>query len=171
MRQNKKLFLGNRQKKMVFFLFKFFLIFFSLQFLAVLLDFSFLENTLASWEGNWAQIPVFENRLLVFGTFFVVNAQCTGIVSSIILAAVIFSFNKPGLGKKTVWWLVGTMALFALNLVRLFLVLWVAKTHGLYWAEIAHQVSWFSTAVFILLIWLSLAPKMAGVKNLQELAE
>lgn len=158
-------------KTIAVFLAKFFIIYFALQFLILVIDLSFLENWLAALEGNWVQGTVEGNRIALNEGLFEINAQCTGLVSGIILAAVVFSLKKPGWGKKFKLWLLGAVVLFLLNLARVYLVLLVAKQYGLYWAGVAHQISWFSTAVFILVIWLLLSKRLAKVKSVSELVE
>jgi exosortase/archaeosortase family protein len=158
-------------KQAGFFLAKFFVIYFVLQFLLLEADFSWLENGLAALEGNWVGSAIKGNTVLLEQGVFEINAQCTGLVSGIILAAVVFSLKKPGWLQKTELWLLGAAVLFVLNLGRLFLVLVTAQQFGTGWAEIAHEVSWFSTAVFILAVWLLLSKKIAKVKNVSELVE
>ncbi len=158
-------------KTIAVFLAKFFAVYFALQFLILVVDLSFLENGLAALEGNWVQATVEGNRIVLKEGLFEINAQCTGLVSGIILAAVVFSLKKPGWRKKFKLWVLGAMALFLLNIARVYLVLVVAKQYGLYWAEVTHQVSWFSTAVFILGIWLLLSKRVAKVKSVSELVE
>lgn len=160
-----------KTKRILFFLGKFFLIYFVLQFLILVADFSFLENWLADIESDWVQGTVSGNSITIGKEVFAINAQCTGLVSAIILAAVVFSLNRPNWKTKFQLWLVGAIVLFVLNIGRLFLVLGIAKQYGIGAAEIAHQVSWFSTAVFILGIWLVLSKQIAKVKSVSELVE
>lgn len=161
----------SKTKNILVFLAKFFAIYFSLQFLILVIDLSFLENWLAALQGQWMQATVAGNQIVLKEGVFVINAQCTGVVSGIILAAVVFSLKKPDWKTKFKLWLLGAVALFLLNIVRVYVVLLVAKQYGLYWAGVAHQISWFSTAVFILAIWLLLSKRIAKVKSVSELVE
>jgi exosortase/archaeosortase family protein len=130
-----------------------------------------LENGLAALQAKWMGASAQENLVFLDEGVFEINAQCTGLVSGIILAAVVFSLKKPDWKTKLKLWLLGAMVLFLLNIGRVFLVLVVAKQYGLYWANLVHQISWFSTAVFILGIWLVLSKRLAKVKNVSELVE
>jgi len=158
-------------KTIAVFLAKFFAIYFALQFLILVIDLSFLENGLAAFQGQWVGAMVEGNQVVLKEGIFEINAQCTGLVSGIILAAVVFSLKKPDWKTKFKLWVMGAAALFLLNIARVYIVLVVARQYGLYWAEIVHQVSWFSTAVFILGIWLLLSKRMAKVKSVSELVE
>lgn len=153
------------------FLAKFFAVYLVLQSLLLATDLSFLENALASLEANWLRETVVGSKIILKTGIFYINAQCTGLVSGIILAAVVFSLKKPGWKQKVELWLLGAVVLFILNIGRVFLVLLVAQQHGFYWAEIVHEISWFSTAIFILGIWLLLSKRIAKVKSVSELVE
>ena len=162
---------SKKQQNAFFFLAGFFLIFAALQFFILILDFSALNNALASLQGNWLDLPVTANRLAVSGGVFSIDNSCTGLVSAAILAAVVFSVKKPGLKTKFKLWLVSAAILFVLNLLRLYLVLWTGKHFGVATAETVHTVSWISTAVFILIVWFFLTKKIAGVRHPSELVE
>lgn len=162
---------SEKQKNIAFFLAKFFFIFLVFQFLILAIDLSVLENALAQLEGSWIRAPVFENQIQIGKGIFFITPNCTGLLSAIILAGVVFGLKKPGWKTKLLIWLMGSVVLFLLNIGRVFLVLWIGKTAGLQAAELAHQVSWFCTTLFILGVWLLLAQKIAKVKHVSELAQ
>lgn len=162
---------SKKQKSGLLFLGKFFLIYFALEFLILVLDFSILNNTLAAFEGQLLNLSVFQNKIIVPDGVFSIDNSCTGLVSAAILAAVVFSVKKPNLKTKFKLWLASAAILFVLNLFRLYAVLWTGKQYGVAVAETVHIVSWISTAAFILVVWFFLTKKIANVKHPSELVE
>lgn len=161
--------LSTKNKNTIRFLAIFFSIYFVFQFLILLIDLSFLENWLAQVEGSWLNLFVTGNEITTQNGTFLITPNCTGLVSAIILGGVVFGLKKPGWKKKLQLWVAGAAALFILNLGRLYLVLWTGKEYGIEAAETIHVVSWFLTALFIIVIWLLVTKKIAKVKNLSEL--
>jgi len=157
-------------KKAVFFLAKFLVIFSILQFLIISVDLSALENALAqlvaqllhlSFSGNEIQVPS--------GGAFVINNQCTGLLSGAVLAAVVFSLQKPSLRKKFEMFLAGAIVLFLLNIPRLLLVVWVGREFGLAAADAVHVGTWLLTTVLVLAAWFVGTRKIAKISDFSEL--
>ncbi|MBU0635851.1 exosortase/archaeosortase family protein [Candidatus Micrarchaeota archaeon] len=161
--------LSTQNKNALHFLGIFFLVYFVFQFALLVVDLSFLENGLANIEANWTGLSATENKIMTGDGVFIINPNCTGLVSAIILGGIVFGLKKPGLRKKLQLWVAGAIALFVINLGRLYLVVWTGKQYGIELAETIHVVSWFLTALFIIVIWLIVTKKMTGVKSLSEL--
>ncbi|MFH0954997.1 MAG: exosortase/archaeosortase family protein [Candidatus Micrarchaeota archaeon] len=164
-------FFSKKQKILLLFLAKFFLVYFLLQFLIVIADFSRLNDSLASFEAGLLNLPFAQNQILVPSGVFQIDNQCTGLASAAILAAVIFAVKKPDLKTKLKLWIACGFVLFVLNLLRLYVVLWMGKHYGIATADIVHTASWISTAVLILAVWYFLTKKIAKVRNPSELVE
>lgn len=162
--------LNKKQKIALFFLAKFLVIYLVLQFVLLQLPLQPLENGLAELEGNWLQIPVEGNRLFVSNGVFVVDTNCTGLVSGIILAAIVFSLQKPDWKKKVLLWFSGSVLMFVLNLFRLYVVLWTGKNVSVEAAQTVHWISWFSTGALIIVVWLLVSKRIARVNSIAELA-
>ena len=129
-----------------------------------------LEEAIASLEAGWIGAENFGNIIDTGGNgLFEISASCTGLVSASVLAAVVFSLRKPKLKKKAMVFAVGAIALFVLNLARVYIVLVSAVQFGIGMSEIVHIVSWFSTAAFILAAWYFGTKRIAKVKDFSEL--
>lgn len=163
--------LSDKQKSIALFLARFFVIFLGLQVLILVADLSALENTIAKWEAAWINGTAVHNQIVLPTGRFEITPNCTGLVSAAILAGVVFGLPKPKLNQKMGLWIAGTIVLFVLNLIRIFVVLLIGKTYGVTAAQLAHEISWFATAVFILMVWLWFSKKIAGVKHVSELAQ
>jgi exosortase/archaeosortase family protein len=156
-------------KKQALFLVKFFAIFFVLQAIILFLSLNFLEQSLASFEAGLLGLQVNGNTVFVNGNSFSVDANCTGLLSVAILAAIVFSLRKPKLEKKFLVFFVSGALLLLLNVPRLFFVLWAAKEYGVSVAEAVHELSWFSTGIFILFFWFFATRKIAKIKDFSQL--
>jgi exosortase/archaeosortase family protein len=141
------------KKKQVLFLVKFLAIFIVLQALLFLVDISFLQAGIASLEAGWVGGQSLGSLVYLQGMPFDISPSCTGLVASFILAAVVFALKKPGLKEKAVTFVIGTIALLLVNLLRVYLVLSVASAFNLYLAEVLHIVSWFVMAGLIIALW------------------
>tara|TARA_Y100000310_G_scaffold280829_1_gene300833 strand:+ start:3596 stop:4006 length:411 start_codon:yes stop_codon:yes gene_type:complete len=128
-----------------------------------------LQNAIAGFEAGLLGLARDGNVIGIAGGLFVVSASCTGLVSASVLAAIIFSLKKPVLKKKLVIFATGAIALFLLNLVRVYIVLLVAINFGSAAADLAHTISWFSTAALILAAWYLGMKKLIGIKDFSEL--
>ena len=156
-------------QKQFLFLAKFFIIFALLQALILHANLSFVEQSLALLEAKILGLESFGNKVFVNGEIFSIDANCTGLLSAAIVAAIVFSLSKPGFEKKILIFLCCAVLLFLLNIPRLFLALWAAKEFGATAAETVHVVTWFSTAALILLFWYFLTKKIANVKDFSRL--
>jgi exosortase/archaeosortase family protein len=128
-----------------------------------------LQNFIASFEAGLLGLESVTNAIQAGGGIFIIAANCTGLVSASILAAVVFSLKKPEFKKKLLVFVAGSFALMLLNLARLYLVLLVATSFGLIWAETVHTVSWFTTAALVLAAWYFGTKRIAKVTNFKEL--
>lgn len=156
-------------KKEIFFTTKFFIIFFALQFIILTIPLAPLENFIAKTEADAMQLNSFENKIFFDSQSFEITANCTGLLSGAILAAVIFAVKKPGLKKKIAIAIVGGIILFLLNFPRIFFVLAVGKQFGEQTAELLHEITWFTTALLVLIVWFFGMKKIARIKNFAEL--
>ncbi|HLC78963.1 MAG TPA: exosortase/archaeosortase family protein [archaeon] len=144
---------------------KFFLIFFAAEFLIFALDFSLLENFIAKTIGDFFSLSNSSNMIFVGGSIFEITASCTGLVSSSVLGAIIFSLKKPRIREKIGIFFAGVVLLLVLNYFRVIGVIFFAKEFGVQAGEITHTLSWFATSVFIIVLWYYFTKKFTGAKN------
>ena len=156
-------------KKEVFFLIKFFMIFFALQFLILALPLEPLKALIAGAAAGAAGLQSAGSTIAVGSENFEITNSCTGLVSWAILIAVIFPLKKPEIRKKVAMALAGGLALFLLNFPRILLVLWAAQNYGSETAEILHEATWITTAVLVLIIWFIGTKKIAKIKSFAEM--
>ncbi|HLC92814.1 MAG TPA: archaeosortase/exosortase family protein [archaeon] len=147
------------------FLVKFFAVFGIAELLIFLLDFSVLQNRIASEVAGFFGLEYFGNTIFVQGGAFEIVSSCTGIVSISILASIIFSLKKPPLRQKAGIFIAGAALLLALNYLRVFLVIFAGKEYGIFAGEVVHIVSWFTTAAFVIGLWYYFTKKITGVKD------
>ena len=88
------------KKKAAVFLIKFFAIYAVLQTAILAAPLAALEAWIAAVEAGALQLPAQGNRILFNSHQFEIVANCTGLMSSAVLAAIVFSLKKPGVGKK-----------------------------------------------------------------------
>ncbi|MFA5931042.1 MAG: archaeosortase/exosortase family protein [archaeon] len=155
------------RKKMLVFAIKFFAIFIVLNFLIELVDLSFLTNAITQIAATILGLDYLLNVVYVNNGLFIVSNLCTGLVSASILAAIIFSLNKPELSKKTTLFLAGLIILLAVNIPRIIFVLFVAK-YG-FDAELVHELTWFVMSGLVLLIWYYGSKRLLKLKEISEL--
>ena len=156
-------------RKELIFLVKFFAIYLVLQAMILMAPLGWLQNFIASLEAGLLGLESTANAIQAGGGTFVIAANCTGLVSASILAAVVFSLKKPEFKKKLLVFAAGTVALMLLNIVRIYLVLLVATSFGTALADTAHTISWFTTAALVLVAWYFGTKKIAKVTNFKEL--
>ncbi len=156
-------------RKELVFLVKFFAIYLVLQGLIMLAPLGGLQNFIALLGAGLLGLESGGNAIGAGGGTFIIAANCTGLVSASILAAVVFSLKKPEFKKKLLVFAAGAVALMLLNIVRLYIVLLVALGFGMQWADTAHIVSWFTTAALVLAAWYFGTKKIANVANFGEL--
>lgn len=163
---NSKAKIVNR-KKMVLFAIKFFAIFAILNFLIEIADMSFLTSSITQIAATILGLEYLLNVVYVNNSLFIVSNLCTGLVSASILAAIIFSLNKPELSKKVTLFLAGLAILLVVNVPRIIFVLFVAK-YG-FDAEIVHELTWFVMSGIVLLIWYFGSKRLLKIKEISEL--
>jgi exosortase/archaeosortase family protein len=157
------------EKKLIVFLIKFFIIFSVLHFIIWSVDLSFLQIPLTRLEGKLLNIKTIENTLIVNENIFEINPSCTGLVSTSILAAIIFALKKPRILKKIQIFLIGAITLLIANIARIFIVLWFGLKFGIKTAEIVHVISWFTTSGIIIIAWYYFTKKITKIKAFNEL--
>ena len=156
-------------RKEIVFLGKFFAIYLILQAVIQLAPLQPLQEAIAGVEAGVLGLESLGNRIETSSGAFIINASCTGLVSASVLAAVIFALRKPDLKTKLLMFVIGAIALFLLNLLRVYLVLLVGINYGAGEADLTHTVSWFSTAALILAAWYVAVRKIAKIENFSEL--
>ena len=148
---------------------KFFGFFALLYFLLVSFPPLFLQEWLAKAVSSILGLQSKGILIFVESGTFVMTESCTGLVSGIILASVVFSLRRPELKKKLLLFFAGALLLFAVNFARLLLVV----SAGVYWgiaaAEILHAISWLAMSVAIILVWFLLTKRFAGIGRFNEL--
>ena len=156
-------------EKALVFLVKFFVIYALLQFLIVSLPLGFLENGIALLEANALGLQAEGNAIFFDSHAFQIVPNCTGLVGISVLASIIFALRRPELKKKILLLAFGTLALFPLNLLRLYLVLLAAISFGPEMAEGLHTAAWFAVSAAIILLWYWLTKRAAKVKEFASL--
>ena len=157
------------RKKALFFLVKFFVIYGVLQAAILAAPIGQLKAWIAGIEAGLLGLPTQGNLLFFNGHVFEIAANCTGLMSAAVLAAIIFSLKKPDLKKKIALFAVGSIALFALNIARIYTVLLAAISFSPESAETLHIVTWFVMAGAILALWYWLTKRIAGTKAFSEM--
>ncbi len=157
-----------REKALVF-LVKFFVVYAALQILIVLLPLGFLENGIALLEANALGLQAEGNTIFLDSNAFQIVPNCTGLAGISVLASIIFALRRPELKKKVLLLAFGALALFPLNLLRLYIVLLAAISFGPEMAEGLHVASWFAVSAAIILLWYWLTKKVARAKDFSSL--
>ena len=160
---------GFFERKSLAFMVKFFVLYSVLQGLLVAAPLNRLQNALAGFVGNVLNVPHAGPFLFLQGSVFEITNSCTGLVSGVILASVVFAFRRPAWKAKAKLFLAGFFVLFPLNVVRVLGIVWVAREINPAWAGGLHVATWFLVSAFILVLWYYLSTRFAGVKGLDEL--
>ena len=155
------------RRKQVIFLVKFLAIFAVLHLLLYLFDLSPLQESIASLEAGWLGLEASGDLVFVGGQAFAITPSCTGLVASFILAAVVFALKKPGGKEKVATYLIGTLALLLINLLRVYLVLLAAIAYGVAAAEALHVASWFVMSALIIGLWYYSTTRIFRVKSFE----
>lgn len=150
------------------FLAKFAAIFLVLYVLLFVFNPVWLENWIASLEAQWLGAQAVGNVVVVKNSSFIISESCTGIISMIILASIVFALKKPGIGKKIMLFAFGAIVLFFANLGRVYLVLLSASAFGFWAAEMLHVVSWFAMSALIIALWYYLTKAITKAKSFEE---
>ena len=166
MKKNKeKLSKKEKRKKSVIFLLKFFLIFSVLHYLIYLIDTDFLQQFITDFASNALNLPSQGLFIYINAQPFFISKSCTGLISSFILAAIIFSLKKPEIEKKIAMYLAGTIILLIANVFRVIFVLWMGILFGIQAAELTHVISWFAMSALIIALWYYSSLKLLKIKN------
>lgn len=153
------------RRRELWYLLKFFLIFAAAEAMLFYLDFSALEGFIAQSAATWLALPSSGNLIFLKDGALEINSQCTGLVSSSVLGAIVFSLRKPGLKQKTAIFLAGFFLLLVLNYFRVFLVVWAGKAYGIGTGEIVHVASWFTTALLVIGLWYYFTKRITGTRD------
>lgn len=155
-------------KDSVLFLIKFFIIFAFLHTILLIVDLSIIENAIAEFGAGMYGLGSTGNRIILDGQSFVIVPSCTGLVSSIVLASIVFALKKPELEKKFLIFIVGSVLLMIMNLFRVLFVLWFAIGYGAEVAEIVHVISWFFVAIVVIALWFVLTKRVCKIENFRD---
>jgi len=153
------------EKKHLVFLAKFSIIFIFLEFVLLGTITQPLEIFIATTQAGLLGLKSQANYIFVDSGAFVIVPECTGIVGTSILAAIIFSLKKPEFKKKLLIFMAGAIPLLILNFIRVLLVTWIGKEFGVDTAEIIHVASWFMSTFLVLGFWYYLTKRITGEKN------
>lgn len=156
------------KSKALNFTIKFFIIFAILYALLFILDFSAIENWLASLEAGFLGLQAFGSQVLVGESVFSITESCIGLFSGMVLAAIVFACKKPGLKLKAGIAALGIVLLFLINIARVYFVLLAGKLYGLQTAELLHTLSWLAMTAVIIAVWYYLTKRLSG-KKFEEL--
>ena len=159
----------NFKQKSAIFLVKFFFIYAILQASILLIPLEPLQNSIAGFEASALGLKAIGNVIEYESHGFEIVANCTGLMSISVLAAIIFSLRKPDLKKKLLFFATGAIVLFPLNLVRIYLVIRAAMVLGVEFSETLHVLTWFTTSALILATWYYSTKKFVGVKEFNNL--
>ena len=154
------------QKKIYLFLVKFFVIFIILSTIIEFLHLSFLTEFITFISASYLGLDFVGSVVFVGATNFIVTNSCTGLVSGVILIALLFAGKKPALTKKLFLTAFGISLLLLINIPRVMIVLLFAKIG--FDAELIHTLTWFFMSGIVLLIWYY-GNKAIGIKNFNEL--
>ncbi len=148
-----------------FFLVKFFVIYSVLQTAIVLAPLDPLKEGIASFEARALGLEAEGNKIFFNGGIAEIVANCTGLMSISVLAAIVFSLKKPGFKKKVGLLAAGAALLFPLNLLRIYLVLITATAFELKTFGSIHTTTWFAMSAAILLFWYYLTKRVTKSKE------
>ena len=152
-------------KKSFVFLSKFFAFFGFFQWLLFVVDTSALQVFLAGLEAGFLGLERNGNILFINGQGYAIVPSCTGIVSAIILGAIVFSLKKPSMKEKLGIFSIGGIVLFLVNIVRLYAVLLVGKEFGVQAADTVHVATWFLMSGAIIWAWYFFTKKLTGIQS------
>jgi exosortase/archaeosortase family protein len=161
--------MDEEQKKTLMFLVKFGVIFSVLHFLVWKIPTGFLQEWIAGTEAGFFGLATENNLIFLEAQKILINPSCTGLISISILAAIIFSLRKPEIKQKIQIFVFASAIMFLLNLIRIYFVLWFGLEFGIQWIELMHEISWMTTAAFILGLWYYFTKKITKVKEFNEL--
>jgi len=152
-------------KKYLLFLVKFFAIFLFLEFFVFGTNLTFLQEFIAKTQADFFGLKNVKNFIFISDGIFEIVPECTGIVSTSILASIIFSLKKPEMKKKLLIFGLGFMLLFIVNYLRVLSIVWVGIEFGMETAETLHIISWFVSSGIVLALWYYFTKRITGAKN------
>ena len=156
-------------KKAIIFLIKFFAIYAIAQAAILIAPLGLLKEWIALIEASALGLQAQGNNILFNAHSFAITAQCTGLMSASVLAAIALSLKKPVLLKKIALIAAGAVLLFFINLFRVYLVLLAAIAFNPDAAGTLHEITWFAMAALIIVIWYYLTKIIAGAKAFAEM--
>lgn len=159
--------ISKENKNILKFLFKFLLIFLTLFFIIEIINLSFLNNFLSEKVAKIFNLNYAENIIFGGEVNFIITNFCTGLVSISILAGIIFSFKKPIMTNKIIFFVLGALILLIANFFRIIFVILMASVG--FDAELVHTITWFLMSFIILVFWFYGNKKLLGYKNLNQL--
>ncbi len=155
------------EKKQLVFLAKFFGIFGLFHALLFVIDVSFMQHFVADVTSSMLGLQRNGFDIFIGGDVYAIVPSCTGLVSAIILASIIFSLKKPELKEKVTVFLVGVALLFVVNIFRVYFVLLAGIWFNVQIAELVHVASWFLMSGAIILAWFFFTKKITGIKDFE----
>jgi len=159
-----------RNKKLSIFVLKFCIIFGILLFVLETLPFYWLQNAIADVEASTLGLKNEGNQIIVSAEqSFIIDRECTGLISIFTLASVVFALRRPEIKNKMLLFGAGAIALFVINIIRIYFLLWAGMLFGFAMIELAHVATWFVMAFAVIALWYVLTKKVAGIKKFEEL--
>lgn len=155
------------KKKAFIFFIKFMVIFFFLHALIYFIDISWLQNSIAALTAQALNLRFEGSRIFIQEQVFEISKSCTGLISSFILSAIIFSLKKPEFKVKVITYAIGTIALLLINLFRVFVVLVAGIYYGVFMAEALHVLSWFVMSGLIIALWYYFNQRIFAIKSFE----
>ncbi|MCR4335307.1 MAG: exosortase/archaeosortase family protein [archaeon] len=152
-------------KRYLIFLLKFFVIFLFLEFFIFATNLTFLQEFIAKTQAEFFGLRYAGNFVFVSDGIFEIVPECTGIVSTSILASIIFSLKKPEMKKKLLIFGLGFVLLFIVNYLRVLSIIWIGMEYGIENAEILHVTSWFASSGLVIALWYYFTKRITGAKN------
>lgn len=135
------------------FIIRFFIVFGLVELLAYLFPPLAYQAWLAQLLGEWHRIPVQGIFLSVNGIQFEISAFCTGLSTWGLFLGLLYGFSIPSNKQKIVYALLGWIIIFFLNIIRLFLIVYVGKTIDANAVELLHTLTWFAMSAAVMGGW------------------
>lgn len=157
--------------RVITFVWRFLLVFFAFQLLALFTPLHFLQDTMAQLLGRMFSIPVQGDLLLLRPTVFEITPLCTGISSIAIWLGLLWGFKLPEKKEKAALAVWGSIAILLVNFFRVMLIVYWGTTYPLAQVELAHTISWFVLSGIIIWSWHYYLMQRYNFKNGKELAQ
>jgi len=145
------------------FLLKFLGVFFVLYLIVNLFSIEFLQDSIALYLANFLHAAYSSHYVFINDHVFEIAPDCTGVISTIMLASILIALKKPTVKQKLLLLLLGILLIFPLNFLRLVFVLGVAKI-AFELSNIAHAVSWFLMGFFVVSLWFFIIERVYKIK-------